>query len=67
MLSDFFTVKTSQKLYDEGVKLYRRGKTKEAIDKLSDAIKRETNKSDRTKSFFLICIASGAKFISRLA
>jgi lipoprotein NlpI len=46
MFSKLFGRRTSQNLYDEGVKLYRAGKAKEAVDKLSAAIKKETGRSN---------------------
>jgi lipoprotein NlpI len=49
MFSNLFGGQTSQKLFDEGVKLYRNGKAKEAVDKLSDAIKKETDKPNSDK------------------
>ena len=49
MFSNLFGGQTSQKLFDEGVKLYRSGKAKEAVDKLSDAIKKEKDKSSPDK------------------
>ena len=51
MFSKLFGGQTSQSLYDEGVKLYHNGKAKEAVDKLSDAIKKETDKSNNDKKF----------------
>ena len=46
MFANIFGGQSSQKLYEEGVKLYRNGKATEAVDKLSDAIKKETGKSN---------------------
>jgi lipoprotein NlpI len=51
MFSKLFGGQSSQKLYDEGLKLYRSGKTEEAVDKLSDAIKKETDKTNPDKKF----------------
>jgi lipoprotein NlpI len=51
MFSNLFGGQTSQKLYDEGVKLYRSGNAEKAVGKLSEAIKKETDKSDKNKKF----------------
>ncbi len=49
MFSNIFGGQTSQKLYDEGVKLYRSGSHEKAVNKLSDAVKKETDKSNPDK------------------
>lgn len=54
MFSNLFNGQNPKKLYEEGSKLYRDGKQKEAIDKLSAAIKIETNKSNGDKKFLSI-------------
>jgi len=62
MFSNPFRKKTSNELYEEGVKSYRSGKTKEAVDTLSEAIKQETSKTDQNKRFLSIihCIRGEA-------
>lgn len=50
MFSNLFDRQTPEKLYDEGVKLYRSGSYEKAIDKLSSAIKKETDKSNPDKT-----------------
>jgi Tfp pilus assembly protein PilF len=49
MFSNLFGGQTSQKMYDEGVKFYNEGNAEKAVDKLSDAIKKETDKSNSDK------------------
>lgn len=49
MFSNLFGGQSSQKLYDEGVIAYRKGDAKIAVDKLSDAIKKEKEKSNPDK------------------
>ena len=51
MFSNLFGGQTSQKLYDEGVKLYQSGNAEKAVTKLSEAIKKETDKSNKDKKF----------------
>jgi lipoprotein NlpI len=48
-LSNYSREQTSQKLYDEGVRLFHSGKSTEAVDKLSDAIEKETANSSPDK------------------
>ena len=46
VFSNIFNKQTSQQLYEEGVTLYGNGQLKEAVGKLSEAIKKETGKVD---------------------
>jgi tetratricopeptide (TPR) repeat protein len=49
MFSNLFSSQKSKKLFDEGAKLYHAGKAKEAVEKFSDAIKKETSKPNPDK------------------
>jgi len=49
MFSNLFSGQTSQKLFEEGEKLYRSGNAEKAVNKLSEAIKKETDKSSPDK------------------
>ena len=51
MSSNLFGRQTSQQLYEEGVKLYQSGNANESVDKLSEAIEKETKKSNADKKF----------------
>lgn len=58
MFSNLFGGRTSQKLYEQGRKLYHSGNAEKAVDKLSDAIKKETDKSNPNNRFLsnIYCI-----------
>lgn len=49
MFSYLFGGQTSQKLFEKGEKLYRSGNSEKAVDKLSEAIKKETDKTSPDK------------------
>src|SRR5450631_1526457 len=49
MFSNLFGGQDSKQLYEEGSKLYHAGRTEEAVDKLSQAIKKETAKPNSDK------------------
>ncbi len=49
MFSNLFGGQSSQKLFESGVNAYYRGDHKTAVDKLSDAIKKEKDKSEPDK------------------
>ena len=49
MFSNFFSEMSSQKLFDDGIKAYQNGDSKTAVDKLSNAIKKEQEKNNPDK------------------
>jgi Tfp pilus assembly protein PilF len=49
MFSNPFSGQTSTKLFNDGVNLYRNGKMEKAVEKLSEAIKKESTRSDPDK------------------
>ena len=54
MFSNLFQSRNPKILLNEGLKLYRAGKAMKAVDKLSDAIKRETSKPSPDKMLLSI-------------